>query len=555
MAWKFGVEVRKEQDNNNLAGGARPSYVFRGLYNFANDAPYIENINADPATGLPADAQRYFRYGNYGLFAQNDWRVRPNLTFNLGLRYEYFTPLREKRGRLSALVFEPGDLVNSKIVVTDQLFEPDRNNFAPRLGFAWSPESLKDRFVVRGGFGLGYNRTPGVLFGNTRGNPPFFARHFICCGGSASDGQFPFAGGRILYVLGTGNEVTSYPVNPALAQGIDPTTGGVRNSSVEVYGTERELRNAYVYNYSLDTEYQLPWNFVVALGYQGSASHKLIRIAPLNVLLRRNPAFNPVYFVVPDVNANYNAMLTRLTRNFAQGFRFDAVYRWSKSIDTLSYEGPGAPTNQTNPGNQASERGPSDYDVTHHFVLSGLWDLPIFRDRNDWLGRALGGWQINGIFTTSSGFPYTVKIGQSLRQPSGETYGPIRPAAYFGGALDDRSDEAFIRPGGNFPGGGALYFDTTTVAQPGIGRNAFRGPRYRATDLSLVKQTGFPRIPGLGEGARLELRFNFLNAFNELNLSPLNFFDAGTFADNPNFGRASRGLAGRVVEFQARFSF
>jgi hypothetical protein len=74
-------------------------------------------------------------------------------------------------------------------------------------------------------------------------------------------------------------------------------------------------------------------------------------------------------------------------------------------------------------------------------------------------------------------------------------------------------------------------------------------------DLSLVKQTALPRLPGLGEAARLEIRFNFLNAFNELNLQPLGFFDEGVFADRPNFGRATRGLAGRVVEFQARFSF
>lgn len=569
MAWKFGMEIRKEHDNNNLAGGARPLYIFKGIYNLANDAPFEEQINADPNTGLPADAQRYFRYSNYGLFAQNDWKVRPNLTLNLGLRYEYFTPLREKRGRLSNLVFPPGDLVRSKLVVMDQLFAPDRNNFAPRLGFAWSPKRFADKLVWRGGFGIGYNRTPGVLFGNTRGNPPFFARHVISRCGSSADGLFPFPFCRIVYALGTSNALTSYPVNPHLAQGIDPETGGVRGSQVEIYGTEPQLRNAYVYNFSLDAEYQLPWNFVAALGYQGSSSHKLIRIVPLHIILQPNPFFRPVYFLRPDVNGNYHGMLARLTRNFAQGFRFDAVYRWSKSIDTLSYEGPGAPTNQTFPGDIATERGPSDYDVAHHFVLSGLWDLPLFHRRSDWIGKVLGGWQLNGILTASSSLPYTVKFGQGLRFATGEQYGPIRPIAYFGGALNDHSDQAFIRPGGNFPGGGARYFDLTVridpnanppgptaqLNRPGIGRNSFRGPRYRATDLSLVKQTGLPRIPGLGEAAKLELRFNFLNAFNELNLSPLNFFDPGTFADNPNFGRASRGLAGRVVEFQARFSF
>jgi hypothetical protein len=181
--------------------------------------------------------------------------------------------------------------------------------------------------------------------------------------------------------------------------------------------------------------------------------------------------------------------------------------------------------------------------------------LPIFRERTDWIGKALGGWQINGIWTVSSGFPYTVKIGRNLRQPSGEQYGPIRPAVYYGGALNDHGDNAFIRSGGNFPGGGTLYFDTVTSGAPGIGRNSFRGPRYRSADLSIIKQTRLPRMPGLGEDAKLDIRFNFLNAFNELNLSPIGFFSPGSFADSAFFGRADRGLAGRVVEFQARFSF
>jgi hypothetical protein len=555
MALKFGAEIRREQDNNNLAGGARPSYTFKGLWNLANDAPFGEDINTDPNTGKPADAQRYFRTGTDAFFAQDDWKIKPNLTLNIGLRYEYFTPLREKRGRISNLVFPPGDLAHSKMVVSDQLFEPDRNNFAPHLGVAWSPTAMKDKLVLRGGLGIGYNRIPGVLFGNTRGNPPFFARHFISNGGSASDGLFPFAGGRILYVLGTSSSLLSYPINLALAQGIDPATGGVIGSQVEIYGTERKLPNAYVYFYSLEAEYELPWNLIASLSYQGSSSHKLIRITPQNLLYQANPFFRPVYFLLPDVNGNYNAMIARLTHNFAKGFRVDGIYRWSKSIDTLSYEGPGAVTNQTNPGDLASERGPSDYDVKHHFVLSGLWDLPLVRGHRDFWGKAFGGWQMNGIFTAHSGFPWTPKIGQNLRQPSGEAYGPIRPTVYFGGALDDHSDAAFIRPGGNFPGGGARYFDIVTVGPPGIGRNSFRGPQFRSTDLSLIKQTGLPRIPGLGEGPRLEIRFNFLNVFNELNLQNIGFFSPGSFADNPNFGRSQAGLSGRVIEFQARFSF
>jgi carboxypeptidase family protein/TonB-dependent receptor-like protein len=550
-AMKAGLEIRKEQNNNSLVGGARPLFSFVGLFNLANGTPVFESINADPRSGLPADAQRYFRTSTYAGFVQDDWKVRPNLTLNIGLRYEYFTPLRETQGRISNLVFPPGQLINSKLVVSDELFEPDRNNFAPRFGFAWSPLSLDQKFVVRGGFGISYNRTPQVLFGNTRGNPPFFARYNICCGFPDS----PFVGGRIAYVLGASQSPFSYPINPALAQGIDPATGGVVNNTVEIWATPPKFPNSYVYNFSLDTEYQLPYHVIAALGYQGSSSHKLIRIVDETLILPANPRFDPVFFLTPDVNANYHAMLFRISKALTHGFRIDSVYRWSKSIDTLSFEGPGAVTNQTNPGDLASERGPSDFDVRHLYNLSGTWDLPIFRTRTDWVGRLLGGWQLNGIWTRHSGLPWTPKIFRDLRQPSGKFFGPIRPTRYFGGALDDSSDSAFTRVGGNFPGGGAKFFDTTTVGPPGIGRNSFRGPKYSAVDLSIAKQTRFGRIRGLGEGANLELRANFFNAFNQLNLQPLQFFDAGTIVTDPNFGRSLNGLAGRVIELQARFSF
>jgi Carboxypeptidase regulatory-like domain/TonB dependent receptor/TonB-dependent Receptor Plug Domain len=562
---RFGGEIRKEQNNNSLVGGSRPIFSFSGLFNLANGTPIFEAINTDPQTGLPADATRYFRTSDFGFFLQDDWKLRPNLTINLGLRYEFFSPLKEKEGRITNLTLPPGQLTDASIVLRDKLFDADKNNFAPRVGFAWSPGMFDQKAVVRGGFGVAYNRVPQVLFGNTRGNPPFFARNNICCGTASTDFGSPFVGGRILFALGANQSPFSFPINPVLAQGIDPLTGGLVNNTVEVWATPPKLPNAYVYFYSLDTEYQLPHNFVASLGYQGSSSHKLIRITDLTLIFPLpSPApFDPVFFISPDVNANYNAMIARLTHTFAAGFRFDAVYRWAKSIDTLSFEGPGGVTNQTNPADLRSERGPSDYDVRHHFILSGVWDLPIFRERTDLVGKLLGGWEINGIWTKHSGFPWTPKVFQNIRQPSGKFFGPIRPIQYFGGALDDTSDEAFIRAGGNFPGGGAAFFNTSvngnppTLAlnPPGIGRNSFRGPKYSSVDLSFIKVMGIPRVRGLGENARLELRANLFNAFNQLNLASIGYFDAGAIVTDPNFGRSPAGLAGRVVELQARFSF
>ncbi len=439
------------------------------------------------------------------------------------------------------------------MVVKDELYEPDRNNFAPRLGFAYTPKMFHDKLVVRGGFGLAYNRIPNVLFDNTRGNPPFFARNSLCCGSATN----PFVNGTIVYTLGANNSVLGYPVNPALARGLDPATNGVIGSTVEIYGTPPKLPNSYVYLYSLEAQYELPWSLSATLGYQGSAGHKLIRLVNQNFIYENSTFFNPVFFVQPDVNANFNALNARLERRFSHGFQFNANYRWAKSMDTLSYEGPGFVTNQTFPQDLSTERGPSDYDVRHYFVVSGLWDLPIFRTRNDFIGKVFGGWQLSSIVTRNTGFPWTpVTNRPALITPGGRRLSPIRPISYLGGALDDSSDESFIRPGGNFPGGGEKFFVITGAAQrPGIGRNSFRGPQYFSVDLSVGKQTGLPTFLGLGEEAKLDIRFNFFNAFNQLNLQHIQFGSAGALIENPNFGRSPAGLAGRVVEFQARFSF
>ena len=185
--------------------------------------------------------------------------MRPNLTVNLGLRWEYFSPLSEKNGTLSNLVLGQGaqGLTGARLEVVDRLFAPDRNNFAPRVGFAYSPNYgdrlggllNENKMVIRGGFGIAYNRIPLNQFENTRGNPPFFARYDICCGTSASDFSTPFNNGQILYALGADRSPFSYPANPALratfnANGIPILPPG---ASVEIYGANPEVPTPYVY--------------------------------------------------------------------------------------------------------------------------------------------------------------------------------------------------------------------------------------------------------------------------------------------------------------------
>jgi hypothetical protein len=575
-AWAFGGELRKEQDNNDLLGGARPLYTFGGLFNFANGTPLFYQIDADPRTGGPPDTKRHFRTGTLAFFAQDDWKYKPNLTLNLGLRWEYFSPLSEKDGKLSNLALGPGlaGLTGARIVLSKQLYPPDRNNFAPRVGFAWSPKklvgrSIEDKLVLRGGFGVAYNRLPDVLFANSRGNPPFMARYTICCGTNNEFGPGPFAGGTILYALGSNNTPFSYPLNPALILTFDPTTGIPTNTQggtkqVEIWGAPAKVPTPYVYTYSIEGQYSLPAKMVATAGYQGSSSRKLVRLVNERFILPNDPGnffATGVFFPTPDTTASYNAMLVSLSRRFSKGFQFNANYRWAKSTDVVSNENPTASTNPTYPLDVRQEVGPSDYDVRHNFVGSALWELPFLRGRRDIVGKVFGGWELSTIATFHTGFPWTPVIGNCPSSDRPITC-PARPTVYFGGAGTDTSNNAFIT-GSNFPGGGTKFFSTigatgapgTAVAGllPGIGRNSFRGPKYRDIDLTVGKKFGLAKF--LGEGANLELKANFFNAFNFLNLQPFGFNTDSTNITNPNFGKALGALSGRVVEIQGRFTF
>jgi Carboxypeptidase regulatory-like domain len=598
QAYKFGAEIRREQDNNNLISEARPEFTFKSLLEFANDSVFFENIFVDPVTGGPANGQRYFRSNYYGFFVQDDWKVRPNLTVNLGLRYEYQTPLTEKEGRLSNFMLGPNGVIDGKVVKVDRLYNPDRNNFGPRIGFAYSPNIKsfghllsQDRLVIRGGFGISYDRIFLNELTGVRGNLPFSARATSCCSGT-NNAANP---GPIIYSFAIGGNPFLYPVNPTLTNGIDPLTGGLNDPfpqvlpggfrrddiPVEINGTPPDLPNAYVYNYSLGFQYLLTPRTVLSVGYQGSAGRKLIRTVNINRLtpgdtfdnnfdcvqtadvngnpvtprLTCNPNFygranlNGILFALPDVNSNYNALLVGITRRYSRNFTIDANYRFSKSIDTSSF---GRGAQQTDPSDQRLERGPSDFDVRHNLVISGLYNVPFFRNRKGFLGVLLDGYEISGIATMHSGFPFTpVVFGDVGNDLNGDGFRPDRPTRYFGGAIQDPSNQNFIN--GIFPGNGTLFFDVTTRGAAGIGRNSFRGPSFRQIDLSIAKQT---KLPFLNERANLEIRANLFNAFNILNLPA---FQPVTDQVNINFaerfGRAPFGLAGRVIEFQARFSF
>lgn len=228
-------------------------------------------------------------------------------------------------------------------------------------------------------------------------------------------------------------------------------------------------------------------------------------------------------------------------------------------MDTTSFEGPCGCTNQSFPIDQREERGPSDFDVTHAFVASGVWDIPLFSNRSTLASKLLGGWQLAGITSWNTGFPWTPKLFGSLRAPNGREFNDVRPTSFNGRQPLENTNDNFLQPGGIFPGGGSAYFGTTLSGnnpfanRPGIGRNRFRGPRYFSTDISIAKDFGLGAWSG--ERATLNVRFNFFNVFNQLNLSPFTSNTDSTRVQSDRFGTATSALSGRVGEFQIRLSF
>jgi outer membrane receptor protein involved in Fe transport len=614
-ALKFGVDVAKDQNNSNEQGGARPLFQFSSFLDWANDAPQFEAITVDPRTGSLAFGPRHFRTSIYALFVQDDWKLRPNLTLNLGLRWEYFSPLTETNNLISNYIFGPNGETDGTVVAGHKLYNGDFHHFGPRLGFAWSPNRFDNKLVVRGGFGVNYNRIYDNILDPVRFDTPFAADLTGCCAGPTTA---PASVG-IDYVLGTSNSPFSYPANPLLAFGVDPKTGGLCSSvactsdlPITIFGSGKHLPEAYVYTYSFGFQYELVRDTTLQLGYSGSSAHKLIRTIDLNRLMPGDTfddvmdfmqtvgsngqpcgAGNPtctaphltgnaalgvngrIFFPLADVNANYNALLLRVNHRFSHGFLLSGAYTYSKVMDFASNE---IGAQQDYPFNQKLDYGPADYNATNYFVFTGVWELPILRGRRDLLGDALGGWSLSGIYTYHTGFPWTpVSFGPTMNNPVGDGYRPDRPTFYEGTCINHPGNQEFesgvcpttnSRPGNapddpNFPTlltDCAVFNECFTTAfprgGPPIGRNSFRGPRFSQVDFSAAKQFGIPQNKVLGESANLEFRANFFNAFNTLNLQPIPNFSANDDLSNTfAFGRVPGGLAGRVVEFQLRLQF
>jgi carboxypeptidase family protein/TonB-dependent receptor-like protein len=572
---KFGGEVtRLFYLQNCVPCGGVPSYSFFNLWDFLNDAPQHEGGTFNPNTGFPTTQRQDDRENILGFFVQDDFKVRSNLTLNLGLRWSYFSPLSSKEGNM--LVATPGAgaaYMTGLVVHKGNSWTAQKDNLGPEIGFAWSPSGLRDKLVIRGGYGLNYNQEEIAIPSGIVNNPGLVVSPNFTMSSPTS------ANPGIIYAISSGiHNLNGYPLNPNTISTPGPNGLPSSGATVNVSIFPNTLPTMRVHHYSLDTQYDLGHKFVASVGYQGSVSHNIFFHEDPNSLpaatgLVLNPQIGGGDYWSVSGHGNYNALLAELKHDFAHQFMADAQFAWSKSMDTSS----GPYFEQPYPYNPDLSYGRSDYNVGKAFKIYGMWQPVFFHGNRGWIDKIVGGWSLSGIFNLHSGFPWSPVVsvqGGSLYSDN-FAYTTLFPAAYLGGAGSSTSDNAFKGPvSSNFPLAGTspiaagayfstpaytAYNGTTTPAYgsalpqpPGVERNSLNGPGYKDVDLTLIKGFGFPNNRALGENARIELRLDVYNVFNNLNFNP------NTISNNigsSNFGTAGAALSGRVVTIGARFSF
>jgi Carboxypeptidase regulatory-like domain len=578
---KAGGEWTRLYYLNENIGGAQPNFNFENIWDFANDATYQETGNFDAATGIPFANRQDDRINIFSAFVQDDYKIRPNLTVNLGLRWSYFGGMYSKQNTLDVLRFGSGAdlLTGMNVRVGGKLYTPQKTNFGPQVGFAWQPGWLENKAVIRGGFGVNYNQNEIAILSSGFGNPPnVFGGNFQC-----AYTTFPTnptcAGNGILYQ--TSSSVTSifgYPSNPAATSTFGPDNFPTNfGGGIGVIGYPSNPKTISTYHYSLDSEFQLPFDTVFTLGFDGNLTRHYLTQMNLNAVgiaqgIPINPKANRVGYFPNTANANYNAMIATLRHSFAHGFQAQVQYSWAKSMDENSspYE------EDPYPYDVHAAYGRSDYNVQNAFKLFGLWQPVFFHGNNNWMEKVIGGWSLGGILNVHSGFPFNPVYNTTGVYYQNSDYGALRPAGVRGGAGSKTSNSVFRGPTNlNYGGDATKYFIAPTYDQgpafpltapapaPGIHRNSLTGPNYQDLDASLTKAFGLPKMPVLGDVARFEFRADAYNLFNKINLNggamdnlvgsaaP----DGSITSVNSHFGVPNSALGGRTVQLQARFSF
>jgi len=527
---KFGVDLRFSQQN------AFRDVESRGRLQFSPFFQLTGNALGDLLLGFPlltsvarVDNPQQIRTESYNFFINDSYRVTPRLTLTGGLRYEYNSPPVDAEDRANIYDVTTRSLVQvGTNGVPRSGFEADKNNFAPRVGFAWS---VSEKTVLRGGYGIYYDQSPLA---------PAEALYF----------NSPFFDNNIFFSL-PGLPLTLNDPFPAFFPFPLP------DSALAI---QRDLRTGYMQHWNFNVERQLGTSSVLEVAYVGSKGTKLLTARDINqpqpsvlppglpFVPRPDPRFDDIDLLESRANSNYNALQARFQQRLARGLSALASYTWSKSIDDASnfFSSAGDPNFPQNSYNVAAERGRSNFDVSHRLSVSYSYALPFGKGRNylhddGWLSTVLSGWETFGIVTLQSGRPFTVALLSEI-----DNSGTGRSILGFG---------ANDRP--NLVGNPELsnpttlqWFNTAAFVFPApgtfgnAGRNILEGPGFQNVNASLVKNTA------LTERVNLQFRAEAFNLFNHPNFNlPDNFLGS------PTFGRITSARDPRHIQFGLKLLF
>ncbi|HEX7361402.1 MAG TPA: carboxypeptidase regulatory-like domain-containing protein [Bryobacteraceae bacterium] len=564
---KFGYEGWHGNDLAYFAGTHdQPSFEFNSLLDLVQDQPHSESgLSYNPLTGKPQPGNYGYAETTTGLFAEDTWKVLPNLTVNFGLRWDNFgNPYPALAGtNLSNFLLGTGSTFNEQVAngvmrkVSHVYARPIVDTLAPRGGFAWDPFKTGN-WVIRGGAGMYHDEpTLGNAENGLNTNPPGYVVPTFFSNGGTSPPIFAF---------GTSNKVPFGFPYPALNSTSLTPAGGLANQQLSVGGIDRNLAAPTTINYALTLEHRLFSSVTGSIWYQGSHTYDeiwgygntgntfygfdvnrfagdLIQCACTSPT-RLNPSFGSIDYATNGVRANYQAVVFDVQGRFSHSF-FEASYTRSRAEDD----------SQTYPTVDIDRYyGPSSFDAPNRFSLLWNYSLPAMTGGNGFVRRLLNGWSISGTTIVQNGNPYTVYTNASF-QPliQGGVVAGLKPGSgdynADGFNLDYPNVSSYSTPSnrqaylnGVFT---AANFPLPAMGTEGNeGINRFRDPMFAETDAALLKTTK------ISERVKLELRFEAYNVFNRPNLEGVD----GNLASG-TFGRVTSQYNPRWLQVGARLSF
>lgn len=546
-AMKAGFLLSWEFKNENAAGGTNGSFTFPGTSSsaFTSTGDAFADFllgNASAYSEANVDITSHLRYQMYEAFVQDDWKIRPNLTLNLGVRWSYILPPYDTENILNNFVpslWDPakayvigannlrvtgtgqGNPLNGIIIAGktspygDRVTESHADTIGPRLGFSWDVFG-DGSTAVRGGYGKYFDRTlVGIALQNAFVNPPFVYSAVFNAAGTAG--------------------------GPTLA---NPAAGAARDNEslvVNLNAMSPDFKVPTTHQYSIGVQRQLPFRFTLDLAYVGSQGRNLLWAMDIN----QSPAgttapsnagrpyrgYGNIMMRSTEATSAYNSLQASLFRRWAQGLQVTFNYTLSKAVTDSSSD---RSDFVQDINNKKAERAVASYDRTHIFSMQYVYELPFFRDQsNKLLYNTLGGWQISGTTRYATGLPLTISqsantansFGNISRRPDliGDPEGPKTIAQWFNTA-------AFALPAANTFGNSP--------------RSVVRGPHQHLTDIGLFKNFAVHDRIGL------QFRWEIFNAFNETN-----FTGVGTGFGTPTFGRLTAAAEPRLMQFGVKVTF